>query len=65
MFSPDGTQIAFQSRRDGNLEIFRMKADGSGVVQLTHTEPPTFKCVLRVVTGRYEDRVHQYTRQSS
>jgi Tol biopolymer transport system component len=28
--SPDGTRIAFTSRRDGNAEIYVMNADGSG-----------------------------------
>jgi Tol biopolymer transport system component len=35
-WSPDGTQIAFTSDRDGgDLDIFIMDADGSGVIQLT------------------------------
>jgi Tol biopolymer transport system component len=34
-WSPDGTRIAFQSRRDGNWEIYVMNADGSGVRRLT------------------------------
>src|SRR5581483_3533018 len=29
-WSPDGKQIAFTSKRDGNLEIYTMNADGSG-----------------------------------
>jgi Tol biopolymer transport system component len=33
--SPDGTQIAFSSDRDGDLEIYVMDADGSNVRQLT------------------------------
>lgn len=36
VFSTDGTQIVFTSDRDGDYELFRMNADGSGVVQLTH-----------------------------
>ncbi len=35
-FSPDGTQIAFTSARDGNYEIYRMGADGSGPTRLTN-----------------------------
>lgn len=37
-WSPDGTQIAFQSNRDGDFEIYVMDADGSDVRQLTHDE---------------------------
>ncbi len=33
--SPDGEQIAFMSRRDGNWEIYIMNADGSGMTRLT------------------------------
>ena len=36
VWSPDGTRIAFQSRRDGDDEIYLMNADGSGVVRLTN-----------------------------
>src|SRR5688572_15510070 len=36
-WSPDGRRIAYQSNRTGNSEIYVMNADGSGVVQLTHT----------------------------
>ena len=32
-------QIVFQSDRDGNVEVFRINADGSNPVQITHTEP--------------------------
>jgi TolB protein len=36
-FSPDGRKIAFASDRDGgDDDIFKMKADGSGVVNLTN-----------------------------
>ena len=30
VFSPDGTQLAFTSNRDGNPEIYIMNLDGSG-----------------------------------
>ncbi len=33
--SPDGRWIVFTSNRTGDLELFAMRADGSGVVQLT------------------------------
>ena len=31
-------QILFQSDRDGNVEVFRINADGSNLVQITYTE---------------------------
>ncbi len=34
-WSADGGRIVFQSRRDGNMEIYVMNADGSGVERLT------------------------------
>jgi Tol biopolymer transport system component len=36
-YSPDGRLIAFESTRDGPLEIYIMNADGSGVRRLTTT----------------------------
>lgn len=35
-WSFDGETIAFQSRRDGHIEIYTMRPDGSGVKRLTH-----------------------------
>ena len=37
-WSPDGTMIAFESSRDGDSEIFVMRADGSDLAQITHNE---------------------------
>jgi Tol biopolymer transport system component len=34
-WSPNGSRIAFQSDRDGNLEIYVMDADGSSQTNLT------------------------------
>ena len=34
-WSPDGTKIAFASDRDGNFDIFKANADGSGVEKVT------------------------------
>ena len=35
MFSPDGKQIAFESNRTGNFEIYIINADGTNIKQLT------------------------------
>jgi Tol biopolymer transport system component len=35
-WSPDGSQIAFQSDRDGNSEIYVMNADGINLRNLTN-----------------------------
>ena len=35
-WSPDGTRIAFVSKRDGNARIYVMKTDGSGHTRLTN-----------------------------
>src|SRR4029077_10485140 len=35
--SPDGKRIIFTSVRDGDLELYSMKTDGSDVKRLTHT----------------------------
>lgn len=35
--SPDGTQIAFTSDRDGNTDIFLMTPDGANIVNLTNS----------------------------
>jgi Tol biopolymer transport system component len=34
-WSPDGTQIAFQSYRDGNFHIWKINQDGTGLKQIT------------------------------
>jgi Tol biopolymer transport system component len=36
-WSPDGRRIAFVSDRDGNWEIYRMRADGGGQTNLTRS----------------------------
>jgi len=38
-WSPDGTQIAFESDVDGDMDVYVMQADGTGVRQLTGAEP--------------------------
>ena len=37
-FSPDGMRIVFQSKRDGNSEIYVMDVDGKNLVRLTNHE---------------------------
>ena len=37
-WSPDGTQIAFQSKRDGDSEIFVINVDGTGERRLTFND---------------------------
>jgi Tol biopolymer transport system component len=37
-WSPDGTKIAFASRRGGSFDIYVMDADGTGTVRLTTTK---------------------------
>src|SRR5919204_4148866 len=39
-WSPDATTIAFSSQRDGNEELYTMRADGSDVRRLTRTPEP-------------------------
>lgn len=34
-FSPDGTRIAFMTNRDGNMEIYSVNRDGSGLRRVT------------------------------
>jgi hypothetical protein len=40
-WSPDGKKIAFSSSRDGDLEIFVMNRNGTGLSQLTVNSPAT------------------------
>ncbi len=35
-FSPDGKHISFQSTRDGNYQIYKMKSDRTAETRLTH-----------------------------
>jgi TolB protein len=35
-YSPDGERIAFSTDRDGNYEVYKMRADGSNPTNLTN-----------------------------
>ena len=35
-WAPSGNKLAFSSKRDGNFEIYVMKADGSDIIRLTN-----------------------------
>ena len=35
VFSPSGKKIAFHTNSDGNFEIYKMRTDGTGPVNLT------------------------------
>ena len=39
-WSPDASQIAFVSDRDGNSEVYVMNADGSGLVNVSQSDGP-------------------------
>lgn len=39
-WSPDGTQLVFQSSRDGNFEVYKMNVDGTGLTNLTNNSGP-------------------------
>jgi TolB protein len=39
-WSPDGRKIAFSTDRDGNFEVYTMRADGSR--QVNRTQHPAF-----------------------
>ena len=37
-FSPDGTQVVFQSKRDGNWELYTVGIDGENLTRITENE---------------------------
>lgn len=41
--SPDGQSLAFDSDRSGNMDIYRMRIDGSGLQQLTRNAADEFR----------------------
>jgi Tol biopolymer transport system component len=67
--SPDGKKIVFTSVRDGDLELYSMNTDGSGVRRLTHTpgydggaffSPDNRKIVYRASHPRDEPTLARY-----
>jgi TolB protein len=41
--SPDGQWLAFDSDRSGNMDIYKMRIDGTGLQQLTHDTADDFR----------------------
>ncbi|MFL5630601.1 MAG: protein kinase domain-containing protein [Gemmatimonadaceae bacterium] len=41
--SPDGQWLAFDSDRSGNMDIYKMRIDGTGLQQLTHNTADEFR----------------------
>ncbi|MFL5487013.1 MAG: protein kinase domain-containing protein, partial [Gemmatimonadaceae bacterium] len=41
--SPDGKWLAFDSDRSGNMDIYKIRIDGSGLQQLTHNSADEFR----------------------
>jgi TolB protein len=39
-FLPDGSMIVFSSDRDGNFDLYGVKASGKGLIQITNTKAP-------------------------
>ena len=56
VWSPDGTQILFDSNRDGHRHIYLMNADGSGVRQLTMDPDPAHPMAIRFPFGLRMER---------
>jgi Tol biopolymer transport system component len=59
VWSPDGSRIIFSSDRDGSVDLYRMNADGTQVVQLTDTEgieagPAAWLSDGRLILAHYE-----------
>ena len=44
--SPDGKSVVFASKRDGDLELYRIALDGSWIMQLTDNEGPDYTPIV-------------------
>jgi Tol biopolymer transport system component len=53
-WSPDGSQIVFESNRDGDSEIYVMDADGGNTVNLTNNTTADISPEWRPVEGETE-----------
>ncbi len=42
VFSPSGQKIAFHTNRDGNVEIYEMRTDGTKLINLTEEPAADF-----------------------
>ncbi|WP_261570558.1 serine/threonine-protein kinase [Frankia gtarii] len=66
-WSPNGDKIAFTREQSGDLEIFEMNSDGSGVRQLTHArgddQDPAFGPDGRIVFSGQRDTTNPNARQ--
>ena len=47
IFSPDGSKIAFVSKKDSNYEIYIMNVDGSEQIRLTNNSSTDFELVFQ------------------
>lgn len=47
-WTPDGNTIVFYSDRSGTPQIYTMRADGSGVVQLTFSAGPNWEPTVSI-----------------
>ena len=62
-WSPDGKLIAFTSDRDGNREIYVMKADGSNQTRLTNNSAPDYNPDWQEVAPRAQPQSQPATLQ--
>ena len=52
-FSPSGKKITFETNRDGNFEIYKMRADGTKPVNLTNDPAGDFTPDWQPLEKRY------------
>ncbi|HEU0154341.1 MAG TPA: amidohydrolase family protein [Arenimonas sp.] len=64
-FSPDGTEIAYTSDRGGGNNLWRMKADGSGAVQVSKEDYRLLNAPAWTPDGQYLVGRKHFTSQRS